>query len=158
MAEKKKTDINLPFLRIKEDEEGSHVRVGPINVEGEEVDVGPLHISEGNVSIKRTTNKRLEGIAWAAFFILIGCVWLVENVLDVGFPGLIAIGIGVIWLLLNYARSQLGIKTSSFTIILGMIAIVYGAAELLVGEVDLLPVIVIIIGVYIIYSVVKKSS
>ena len=153
MAEKK-TDINLPFFKIQEDEEGTYVKVGPIEVtdtQGEEkAKVGPFRISDEGVKMERSLNSKLEGMAWAAFFILIGSVWLVENMYEFELPGVIPMGVGAIWLLLNYARSRLDIKTSTFTIVLGIIAIIYGAAEFFVGEIEVLAVAAIAIGVYLI--------
>lgn len=162
MPEKKKTDIDLPFFRVKEDEEGSYVKVGPIEVTdkkpGEHVKIGPFHISEGDVKLERTLNSRLEGMAWAAFFILIGCVWLYQNLYASQLPGVVAIGVGVIWLALNYTRSKLNIKTSSFTIVLGMIAIIYGVSEIFVGEIEVLAVILIAVGVYLVFTFARKAS
>ncbi|MBU7048215.1 MAG: hypothetical protein HXS54_17415 [Theionarchaea archaeon] len=156
MAEKKKTDIDLPFFKIKEDEEGTFVKVGPIEVvekTGEEakVKVGPLRISDSGVKYEPSLNGRLEGMAWATFFILIGCVWLFESMYDFNLRGFVPIGIGVIFLSLNYIRSRVGIEMSSFTIVLGLIAIVYGVLERFFEDVELLPLLGIAIGVYLIF-------
>lgn len=156
MAEKKKTDIDLPFFKIKEDEEGTFVKVGAIEVvekKGEEakVKVGPLRISDSGVKYEPTLNGRLEGMAWAAFFILIGCVWLFESMYDFNLRGFISIGIGVIFLSLNYMRSRVGIEMSSFTIVLGLIAIVYGILERFFENVEFLPLLGIALGIYLIF-------
>jgi len=161
VAEKKKTDIDLPFLRVREDEEGSYVKVGPIEVtdkkaEKEKVRIGPLHIDESGVRMERSLNSKLEGMAWAFFFIMIGCVWLFENVYHVNLPGIAAIGIGVIWLALNYTRSRLDIKTSTFTIVLGIAFIIYGLAEWFVVEIGVLPVIAIAVGAYLIITFARR--
>jgi hypothetical protein len=161
VAEKKKTDIRFPFFRVKEDAEETYVKVGPIEVvdrkSGEDVKVGPLHIVEGDIKIERSLNSKLEGIAWGVFIILIGCVWLSESTLDLDLSGVVAIGIGVIWLALNYARSQLGIKTSTFTIVLGLVAIIYGFAQRFIGEIELIAVIAIAVGIYFIIAFGRRS-
>jgi hypothetical protein len=159
-VEKKKTDIDLPFFKIKEDEEGSFVKVGPIEVKerkGEEdkVKIGPLHISDEGMKVERSLNSKLEGIAWALFLILLGCVWTFESIYDTELPGVVAMGIGVIWLGLNYTRHRLDIKTSTFTIILGILAFVYGAAEWVVTDISPLAVVAIAIGAYVIIKSVK---
>ncbi|MBU7041359.1 MAG: hypothetical protein HXS45_11140, partial [Theionarchaea archaeon] len=127
MAEKKKADIDLPFLKVKEDEEGSYVEVGPIEVKGkkgeEKVRIGPLNISDGRVDVDRSQGKNLEGMAWAAFFIVVGLVWTVQNVYHVNLEGAVPIGVGIIWLALNYGRSRIGVPISRVTTGLGIVAI-----------------------------------
>lgn len=152
MAEKKKTDINLPFFKIQEDDKGSYVEVGPVKVTGtkeeEKVKVGPILISDEGVRMERSLNSKLEGMALAAFIILIGSVLLSKSVYGLDLPGVVYMGVGVIWLSLNYARSRLNIKTSTFTIVLGIIALIYGAAEFFIGEIEILAVAAIAIGLY----------
>ena len=157
VAEKNKTDIDLPFFKIKEDEEGTYVKVGPIEVvekKGEEAKarVEPLRISESGVKYEPSLNSRLEGMAWATFFILIGCVWLFESMYDLNLRGFIAVGIGVILLSLNYVRSRVGIEMSSFTIVVGLIFIAYGILERFFEEVEFLPLIGIAVGIYLILA------
>lgn len=164
MAEEKKekTDINLPFFKIKEDEEGSYIKVGPIEVtdrkgEEEKAKVGPLRISESGVRIDQSLNSRLEGMAWAAFFILLGGVFLFENVYHYGLPGVTAIGIGVILLSLNFARTRLSIELSTFTIVVGMLAIAYGVSQWFVEEINVFSLILIAIGIYLIITFGRKA-
>ena len=162
MAEKEKTDINLPFFKIKEDEEGTYVKVGPIEVteresEEEKVKVGPLRIDDRGVRVERSLNSKLEGIAWATFFILIGCVFLFESVYDFDLDGVVSIGIGVILLSLNYARSRVGIEPSTFTIVAGLVLIAIGIAGRFLEDVNAIAVIAIFIGVYLIIHYGRRS-
>jgi len=159
---KEKTDINLPFFKIKENEEGSYVKVGPIEVtdkkgEEEKVKIGPLRISDSGVRIEQSLKSRLEGMAWAAFFILLGCVFLFESVYHYELPGVAAIGIGVILLSLNYARTRLNIEPSTFTIVLGLLAIAYGVSQWFVEEINVFALILIAIGIYLIITFGRKS-
>lgn len=163
MAKKEKTDINIPFLRVKEDEEGSYVKVGFIEVtdkkgEKEKVKLGPFDISDEGVKMEKSLNSKLEGIAWALFFILLGSVWFVENVYYYDLGGAIYIGVGVIWLSLNYARSRVGIKPSSTTIFLGLGALGLGIAEMFFEDTNALAVLAIILGVYLIFHYGRKGS
>jgi hypothetical protein len=74
----------------------------------------------------QTLNRRLEAIAWGAFF-----VWWGVTELFPALPGGIgAIGIGVILLSLNVTRSLNGIQSSGFTTTLGILALALGALEL----------------------------
>ena len=73
-------------------------------------------------------NKRLENVGWGVFLVMLGCRLLVSE--DV-VPGAVwTIGLGVIWLGLNLARYNYGIRMSGFTTFLGVLAIVVGVAEL----------------------------
>ena len=68
----------------------------------------------------RTSNTKLETLAWAAFFIWWGITELFQSLP----PGIGAIGIGVILLGLNAVRRQNGLPASGFTITLGILALV----------------------------------
>jgi hypothetical protein len=161
VAEKKRTDITFPFFRIRTDEEGSYVKVGPIEVTDtkttDEAKIGPLHIREGSVNFKKDTGGTLEVFAWAAFFILLGCVFLYKNIFDGKTAGLIPIGVGIIWLSLNYARSRNNINTSNFTIALGIIAIIWGFTERFAPEVDFIAFLALAIGIVLIIYFGKKA-
>src|SRR5574342_1375030 len=71
-------------------------------------------------------NRKFEAIAWGAVFIWWGFTELFPTLPD----GTGAVGIGLILLGLNAARSQNGIPTSGFTITLGILALVLGGLEL----------------------------
>ena len=74
----------------------------------------------------RTSNTKLETLAWAAFFIWWGITELFQSLP----PGIGALGIGVILLGLNAARRQNGLPASGFTTTLGILALVLGGLEL----------------------------
>ena len=100
----------------------------------------------GNV---QTSYRNLDTIAWGAFFVW----WGITN-LVVSLPkGVGAMGIGLIFLGLNIARSMKGIPVSGFTTILGILALVWGGLDL-AGALLSLPfqmpafaIIVIVLGV-----------
>jgi len=91
-------------------------------------------------------NKRLEGIGWGLFLIMLGGFALVPH--DLVPKGLWSIGVGVIMLGLNVTRYSLHIKMSGFTTVLGIIALISGGLELL-GRNNLGgPILLIILGLY----------
>jgi hypothetical protein len=108
----------------------------------------------------RMLNKRYETVAWGVSFILLGVVnWFR------GLPnGAGALGIGMILLGLNAARYLSKIPTSGFTIILGVIALVFGAAEVLRDllklqiDVPFFPLLLIVIGVIWLIRGVTRST
>jgi hypothetical protein len=77
------------------------------------------------MNIVQTLNRRLEAIAWGVFFVW----WGITELFPVLPEGAGVIGIGVILLGLNLARSVNGIPTSGFTITLGILALVLGTLE-----------------------------
>jgi hypothetical protein len=82
----------------------------------------------------QTLNRNFEAIAWGALLIWWGITELVNVLPD----GTGAIGVGLILIGLNAARSLNGIPTSSFSTILGVLALVWGVL-VLAGSVLSLP-------------------
>jgi hypothetical protein len=96
-----------------------------------------------------TLNRNFEAITWGAIFIWWGITELV-----VGLPhGVGAIGIGLILLGLNLARSLNGIPTSGFSTTVGILALVLGVLELassimrLPFELPIFSILLIVLGV-----------
>jgi hypothetical protein len=97
---------------------------------------------------KQALNKRLETIGWALFLIMIGGIGLVpkEQVPE----GIWSIGVGLIMLGLNAARYFYGIKMSTFTIVLGILALATGVGEFFGVDLPVLAILLILIGANII--------
>jgi hypothetical protein len=74
----------------------------------------------------RKSTLDLEAIAWGAFFILWGITELIPSLPE----GIGALGIGMILLSLNLARSWKGESTNGFTTTLGILALLLGGLEL----------------------------
>jgi hypothetical protein len=96
----------------------------------------------------RPVNRNVEAIAWGVFFVWWGITELVPSMPD----GIGAIGIGLIFLGLNAARSMAGLPTSSLTLTLGFLALVLGGlelSELLLGlpyELPIFAVLLMVLG------------
>lgn len=97
----------------------------------------------------QSLNRRLEAIAWGAFFVWWGVTELFPSLPE----GMGAVGIGLILLGLNMARSLNGISSSSFTTILGILALVWGGLEFvgpflrLPFELPVFAILLIVLGV-----------
>lgn len=96
-----------------------------------------------------TLNRNFEAMAWGAIFIWWGITELVA-----GLPhGIGAIGIGMILLGLNLARSLNGIPTSGFSTTVGVLALVLGVLELAASvlrlpfELPIFSILLIVLGV-----------
>ena len=105
---------------------------------------------------KRALNKRLESVSWALFLILIGCLWLVpeEQVPKNAW----LFGVGIIMLGLNAARFLNGIRMSSFSVILGILAIALGLSDVLGVELPIFPILLVLVGLGIVFDVLFQKG
>ena len=87
-------------------------------------------------------DHQLERVSWALFLIMIGGLALVPGVPG----GTWLIGTGLIMLGLNAVRQVNGIRMSTFTVVLGILALVLGIAQVLGTDLPLFPVLLILIG------------
>jgi len=71
-------------------------------------------------------NHKFEALAWGAFFIWWGFTELFQSLPD----GIGAVGIALILLGLNAVRALNGVPTNTFTIALGILALLSGGFEL----------------------------
>jgi hypothetical protein len=98
--------------------------------------------------VKTAENKRLESIAWGLFLVMLGGSLLVpESQVK---SGVWSIGMGLIFLGLNYARYRNSIKMSGFTTVLGIISLVGGIVQLVTTADIGGAILIIILGVYLI--------
>jgi hypothetical protein len=95
-------------------------------------------------------DRRLEATAWGLFFIMLGGILVLPS--SVLPQGTWLIGAGLIMLGLNAARVYSGIRTSPFSIGLGIAAVVAGLADFAGLGLPILPLILVLIGVEIIFK------
>ncbi len=94
-------------------------------------------------------NRSFEGLAWGAFFIW----WGLTELFQFSPNGTGVLGFGLILIGLNAARFLNGIPTSGFTLMLGILAVVWGGLEL-AGfffsrpfEIPIFAVLLIVLGI-----------
>ena len=105
---------------------------------------------------KNVLDKRLDSIGWGLFLIMIGGLWLApEGVVP---EGTWLIGTGVIILGLMGIRYLYGIKVSSFWLVLGIVALAFGAGDVFGLDIPVFPILLIIIGASIILKPVLKKK
>jgi hypothetical protein len=97
-----------------------------------------------------TTARTLTTVAWGLFFILVGGAWFYGETYKVDVGTIIAIGVGLILVGLNLARSSIGVKMSKFSLGIGILALLLGVARYFGMKLDILPLIIILIGLFII--------
>ncbi len=106
----------------------------------------------------RKSTLDLEAIAWGAFFIL----WGITELLPSLPKGIGALGIGMILLGLNLARSWNGQPTSSFSTTLGILALLLGVLELarpllhLFFELPIFAILLLALGLITLIHAMKK--
>jgi hypothetical protein len=97
----------------------------------------------------QTLNRNFEAIAWGALFIWWGITELFTSLPD----GTGAIGIGLILIGVNVARSLNGLPASRFSTTLGILALVWGGLELvgvllsLPFELPIFAILLMVLGV-----------
>jgi hypothetical protein len=89
-------------------------------------------------------NQRLEGIGWALFLIMIGGLGLVPDAMVP--EGTWLIGVGLIMLGLNLARSLNHIPMSSGTLFLGVLALIAGVTSVAGVDLPIFPIVLILLG------------
>lgn len=109
----------------------------------------------------KNLNERCTTFAWGIFFILVGIVIFIPGDQSNEF----LVGIGIILLGLNMVRYVYKIPTNIVAIILGMVALVLGIIPLLRRvlhfpkfEIDLFPILLVIIGLYFIVNAIKRTK
>ncbi len=105
-------------------------------------------------------NLRLIKLSWALFFILMGGSWILEGMQRINNAekwALIYAGSGAILLLLNFLRIVFKLDVSKFTIGLGALGLLLGMAKYYaLGDFSMLAAVVLIIGVFMLFEVLRK--
>lgn len=109
-----------------------------------------------NTSRSAIDNKVLDGLAWGLFFILLGLVWIISASHSIDAGTYVAVGVGIILIAINLVRMGVGIKVSKFSLFIGLIAFALGGAGIIGYSLDLVPMIIILIGLFIIAEGLQK--
>jgi hypothetical protein len=103
-------------------------------------------------------NKVLDGLAWGLFFILLGLVWFVSTSYSIDAGAYVAVGIGIILICINLVRVGVGIKISKFSLFIGLIAFALGGAAIIGYSLPLVPMVIVLIGLFIIAEGLQKAT
>jgi len=101
--------------------------------------------------------RTLTSLAWGLFFILVGGAWIYGQAYGMDVGTIIAIGIGLILIGLNVARHQIGVRMGRFSLGIGILALLIGLARFAGTPVDVVPLVVILIGLFIIAEVIVRK-
>jgi len=101
--------------------------------------------------------RTLTTAAWGLFFILVGGAWLYGEVYHVDMGTIIAIGVGLILIGLNLARAAIGVRTGTFSLGIGILALVIGLARYAGMPLPILPLIIMLIGLFILAEAIVRK-
>jgi len=97
---------------------------------------------------KEALNKRLESIGWGLFLVIIGALWLFPQGIVPAGTWLIAAG--VIMLGVNLVRYLNTIKLNGASLLLGLLAVIFGVGEFMGLDLPFVSILLIVFGVGII--------
>jgi len=103
----------------------------------------------------KVLDQKLQAVAWALFFIMLGCLWMVPKGTVPESAWLV--GVGIILLGLNAIRYLTGLLMVWFSLILGVVALLIGVAGMFGVTLPIFPIILVIIGVSIIHDVLTRK-
>jgi hypothetical protein len=102
--------------------------------------------------------RMLTTFAWGLFLILVGGAWIYGETYRVDMGTVIALGVGLILVGLNLARSSLGVRMSKFSLGIGILALLIGLGRYFGLKVDILPLVMILIGLFIIAEAIARRT
>ena len=111
--------------------------------------------AETNKSHKRAKKriaKQLDAVGWGLFFIWVGMSLLMDLSWGVGL-----IGVSAIVLLGQAARRSFGLRLEPFWVVVGVLFLLGGVWELNSIDVDLLPIVLILVGGALIFSMFRRG-
>jgi hypothetical protein len=103
-------------------------------------------------------NKILNGVAWGAFFAVLGIGWLASIAYKIDVGAYIAVGVGVILVAINLARHNMGVSLSKFSLFIGLIALALGGAGIIGYSLPLIPTIIVLVGLFIVAEGLQKAA
>src|SRR5512136_62775 len=102
-----------------------------------------------NMNKNVTTNKILNGVAWGAFFVVLGIGWLASIAYAVDVGAYLAVGAGIILVAINLARYGIGINMSKFSLFIGLLVLALGAAGTVGYSMPLIPTVIVLVGLFV---------
>jgi hypothetical protein len=89
----------------------------------------------------------------------LGLVWFVStNNYSIDAGQYVAVGVGIILIGINLIRLGVGIKVSKFSLFIGLIAFALGGAGIIGISLPLVPMVIILIGLFIVAEGLQKAT
>jgi len=101
---------------------------------------------------KSSLNHKLAAVGWSLFFIWVGIALLLKVNSGVGL-----LGVGIITLGMQAARSYFNLKIERFWIVIGLLFVIGGLWDLFQPKLPLVPIMIIVAGIILFYSALRKK-
>ena len=111
-----------------------------------------------NLTKNGMENKRLNGVAWGAFFVVLGIGWLASIAYTLEVGAYIAVSVGVILVAINLARLSMGVSLSKFSLFIGLIALALGGTGIIGYSLPLIPTVIVLVGLFIVAEGLQKVT
>jgi hypothetical protein len=111
-----------------------------------------------NMNKNGVNNKLLNGVAWGAFFVVMGIGWLASIAYAVDVAAYVAVGVGVILVAINLVRLNLGTSISKFSLFIGLLAFALGGAGIVGYALPLVPAVIVLVGLFIVAEGLQKVT
>lgn len=100
--------------------------------------------------------RALTTVAWGLFLILVGGAWMYGQAFGMDTGTIVAIGVGLILIGLNVARQLVGVRMGKFSLGIGILALLIGLARFAGTPIDIVPLILILIGLFIVAEAIVR--
>ena len=108
--------------------------------------------SEESTTVEHELERKLNSTGWALFFIWIGIAFLANISIGIGL-----LGIGIITLVMQVVRRQYNLKAEGFWVAIGILFALAGLWELFEAKIPLVPIVLIIAGITLLISMMRKK-
>jgi len=110
------------------------------------------------MSEKSTTNKVLVAIAWGVFIVILGAGWIASAYYQMDTGIYLALGVGVILLVLNFARWGLKITISKGSLFIGLLALALSLSGIMGYALPFIPTVIVLVGLFIVAEALEKIT
>jgi hypothetical protein len=110
------------------------------------------------MTVKSPSNKFLDAIAWGVFIVLLGACWIASYYYTVDTGIYLALGTGLILILLNLVRRFMGISISKFSLFIGLLALALSLSGIVGYALPFIPTVIVLVGLFIVAEAIQKTA
>src|SRR5512136_2694170 len=110
------------------------------------------------MTAKAPSNKFLDAIAWGVFIVLLGAGWIASAYYQMDTGIYLALGVGVILLVLNFARWGLKITISKGSLFIGLLALALSLSGIVGYALPFIPTVIVLVGLFIVAEALERVT